>query len=74
MTKLTTDEKEALSDFYSSDAWPALLKEIERLAEGIDSSVMKYNIDQGDRGLVIERARADGSRKLQLAIKNLKGK
>jgi hypothetical protein len=72
MNKLSIEERESLAEFMTSPAWNGLLKLIENLAERIDSGVMKYNLDNGDRGLVIERARADGSRKLQLAITNLK--
>ncbi len=72
MKKLSIEEKEVLGEFLTSAAWPALLTLIDNLAEKLDSNVMKYNLDLGDRGLVIERARADGSRKLQLAIQNIK--
>lgn len=69
---LTVDEKEALGDFLTSGAWPALLKEIDSLVENIDSNVMKYNLDSGDRGLTIEKARSEGAHKLRLAIISIK--
>lgn len=74
MNKLTTEEKESLSDFLSSEAWPALLKTIENLVENIDSNVMKYNLNQGDRGLTIEKARSEGAHQLHVAIKAIKNK
>ena len=70
--KLTIEEKESLIEFLTSPAWPALLKEVDRLATQLEASVMKYDLERGDRGLVIERARADGARKLQILIQGLK--
>jgi hypothetical protein len=71
-TKLTIDEKEALGDFLTSEAWPALLKLIDNLVENIDSNVMKYNLSQGDRGLTIEKAKSEGAHQLCVAIKAIK--
>jgi hypothetical protein len=73
-TKLTVDEKEALGDFMTSEAWPALLKLVDELVENIDSNVMKYNLNQGDRGLTIEKARSEGAHQLSIAIKAIKNK
>jgi hypothetical protein len=70
--KLTADEKDALGDMLTSEAWPAILKLIENLVENQGSKCLTYNLDSGPEGLVIEKARFEGAQRLFLGIQSIK--
>ncbi len=71
---MNLSEKEALVDLFSTDTWGVLLDQVEAAAQKIDSRVLSYNLagPLGAQGLLIEKARSEGARQLQIAIMNFK--
>lgn len=72
MKKFTSSKEELLSEFVASSSWNLFLERIEQDVLFAEKKVLAYDLSQGDRGLAMEKARAEGARKLLTAIKSLK--
>ncbi len=74
--KLSIDEAEALeSSISDSYAMEALKKVLQECVDNLERRVLTYSLDNGDRGLTILAARAEGARLLQRDLLNrLSGK
>jgi hypothetical protein len=66
MTQLEQDDFE---DLLKHPGLKPLLSEIERMVQLIEQDVIKYNLEGGsDKELAFKKCRAEGSRKLAVAI------
>lgn len=72
--EIDSEMPESLKDLVESDTWKALLNKIDGLASNIEKNVLKYSLSNGAEGLAYEKARAEGARQLQIAIKSLSAK
>jgi hypothetical protein len=69
---LDVHEYDLLSDLLRGDSFKVVCKVLEELHETQVSKVLTYNLASGADGLVIEKARAEGSERLLSALKALK--
>jgi hypothetical protein len=65
MRRLSLDEREFIQELLNSDGYPVLNSLIDELCDNIDKKVLSYDLNQGPEGLVIAKARSEGSRILQ---------
>ena len=71
---LTQDEFEILQHTLTETNWTVFEKFLSQLVHNINQKVIKYNLEKGPEGLVIEKARAEGADKLVVDIKSWKDK
>ena len=67
--KYTADQQDLIESFLQSDMYEPLLMVLEDLNEDATERVLLYNLSNGPEGLVIEKARAEGSARLLLELR-----
>lgn len=65
MKRRNVEEADALFETIHTEGFPVLLDVLSELCSNIDDKVLKYDLNQGPDGLVIQKARSEGSRQLQ---------
>lgn len=55
-----------------SHGWEPLLKVVDQLVQEQEQNVIRYNLEEGPDGLVIEKARAEGAIKLRRKLQDVK--
>lgn len=58
--KLTFEEREDLVQFLGTDAWDAFCKVLSFIEQKHINKVLKYHLNDGPEGLLIEKARVEG--------------
>lgn len=72
MKGLNQEHEELLRDLMQTDAWPAVLNVAELIVQRQALAVLKHDLNQGSRGLIILKARHEGAQALVAALHSLK--
>jgi len=73
LPKLDYEEQELIADFLNSDSYQVFMKLAAHCHSLQEEAVLNYNLSQGSDGLVITKARSEGSQRLLQKIGELKG-
>lgn len=69
---MTQEDKESLRELMTSDIWPAVVRMCETLTRKQADALLRYNLEQGEQGLLILKARLDGAEGLLEGIRRAK--